>query len=146
MTALVDTNILVYRFDSRFPAKQRLATTVLRDGIEHDSVRIAHQAVVEFVQAVSRPLSKGGTSLLTQPEALDEAEQFLAQYEILFPTASLVRLALRGVSRYRLNWFDAHMWAYAEHYGLEELWSEDFSDGQLLGTVRVRNPFNATDA
>jgi hypothetical protein len=29
MTALVDTNILVYRFDSRFPAKQRLATALV---------------------------------------------------------------------------------------------------------------------
>ena len=35
------------------------------------------------------------------------------------------------------------MWAYAEHYGLEELWSEDFSHGSVLGTVRLRNPFSA---
>ena len=143
MTALVDTNVLVYRFDPRSPDKQRIAAALLRDGIEHDSIRVAHQAVIEFVQAVTRPISKAGPPLLTQVEALDEAEQLLAQLEILYPTQSLVRLALRGVSRYRLSWFDAHMWAYAEHYGLSELWSEDFSNGQLIGLVRIKNPFEA---
>ena len=29
MTALVDTNVLVYRFDPRFPDKQRIATALL---------------------------------------------------------------------------------------------------------------------
>ena len=120
---------------------------MLRDGIEHDSIRIAHQAVVEFVQAVSRPLSKGGTSLLlTQPEAPRRSGAASRAIRAPVPESSLVRLALRGVSRYRLNWFDAYMWAYAEHYGLEELWSEDFSDGRLLATVRVKNPFDAIDA
>jgi predicted nucleic acid-binding protein len=33
------------------------------------------------------------------------------------------------------------MWAYAEHYGLRELLTEDFSNGELIGTVRIRNPF-----
>src|SRR5207253_711405 len=32
VTSLVDTNILVYRFDWRFPDKQRLATDLLRAG------------------------------------------------------------------------------------------------------------------
>ncbi len=56
MAALVDTNILVYRFDPRFPEKQRVATEVLRRGIAEDSVRVPHQAIVEFVAAVTRPL------------------------------------------------------------------------------------------
>ena len=52
-----------------------------------------------------------------------------------------MRTAIRAVATYQLDWFDAHMWAYAEHFGLEEILSEDFSDGQMIGTVRVRNPF-----
>ena len=31
--ALIDTNVLVYRFDPRFPAKQRVAAALLRRGI-----------------------------------------------------------------------------------------------------------------
>jgi predicted nucleic acid-binding protein len=33
MTALVDTNVLVYRFDPRNSAKQRIARELLREGI-----------------------------------------------------------------------------------------------------------------
>jgi predicted nucleic acid-binding protein len=51
VAALVDTNILVYRFDSRFPEKKKIATEILRRGILEDSVRVPHQAIVEFVAA-----------------------------------------------------------------------------------------------
>lgn len=140
MAALVDTNVLVYRFDPRFPEKQQIATELLRQGIAEDTIRVPHQAIIEFVAAVTRPL-KGQPSLLTLDEARREAEELLVQFEIVFPNESLVRTALRGSAAYQLSWFDAHMWAYAEHYGLETLFSEDFQDDRLYGTVRVVNPF-----
>jgi predicted nucleic acid-binding protein len=51
--------------------------------------------------------------------------------------------ALRGACAYQLPWYDAHLRAYAEHYGLSELHSEDFEHDHLYGTVRVVNPFLA---
>ncbi|MBV8201098.1 MAG: PIN domain-containing protein [Acidobacteria bacterium] len=140
MTALVDTNVLVYRFDPRFPPRQRRAIAVLRQGIDEDSIRIPHQAIVEFVAAVTRPL-RNGPPLLSADDARREAEELLDQFTVLFPTAGLLRLALRGAAAYQLNWFDAHLWAYAEYYGLSELWSEDFQHDRLYGMVRVVNPF-----
>ncbi len=140
MAALVDTNILVYSFDSRFPEKRRVATALLRKGILEDSIRVPHQAIIEFVAAVARPLSPGGP-LLTVQEARREAEDFLTQFVVLYPNEAIVRTALRGAAAYQLNWFDAHLWAYAEHYGLSELISEDFEDGRLYGSVRATNPF-----
>ncbi|MBI4527861.1 MAG: PIN domain-containing protein [Deltaproteobacteria bacterium] len=144
MAALVDTNILVYRFDPRFPNKQQIASELLRRGIEEDSIRVPHQAIVEFVAVVTRPLI-GEQPLLTPDEARREAEEFLAQFTILYPNEGLLRLALRGAAAYRLNWFDAHLWAYAEHYGLSELVSEDFQHDRLYGTVRAVNPFSQTE-
>jgi len=140
MSALVDTNVLVYRFDPRFPAKQETATKLLRAGIANDDVRIAHQAVVEFFAAVSRPLG-GGPPLLAAADARREAEELLSQFEVLYPKAEVVRTALRGMAAYGLSWFDAHMWAYAEVFGLGELVTEDFQSGRLYGSVRVVNPF-----
>ncbi|HEY2415685.1 MAG TPA: hypothetical protein VGI40_25805 [Pirellulaceae bacterium] len=63
MAALVDTNILVYRFDPRFPEKQQIATALLREGLVSDSLRIPHQAIVEFIAATTRPLAGGGSLL-----------------------------------------------------------------------------------
>ncbi len=38
-----------YRYDHRFPSKQRIADEVLRWGIENREVYLPHQAIVEFV-------------------------------------------------------------------------------------------------
>lgn len=139
MAALVDTNVLVYRFDSRFTAKQKVATEILRRGILEDSVRLPHQAIVEFVAAVTRPIR--GEMILQHADALREAEEFLKQFTVLYPNEAILRNAIRGCAAYQLNWFDAHLWSYAEHYGLAEILSEDFQHDRLYGTVRVVNPF-----
>ena len=145
MTALADTNVLVYRFDWRFPGKQQRATELLRAGIADGSVVVPHQAVVEFVAAVSRPL-EGAEPLLDPADARREAEELLLQFDVLFPDEELVRIALRGAAAYQLSWFDAHLWAYAERFGLSELLSEDFQHGRLYGTVEIINPFLAEAA
>jgi predicted nucleic acid-binding protein len=140
VAALIDTNILVYRFDARFPEKQEIASDLLRRGIEDDSIRVPHQAIVEFVAATTRPII-GAHSLLSAPEARREAEEFLNQVTVLYPNEGLLRLAFRGTAAYQLSWFDAHLWAYAEYYSLEELLSEDFQHDRLYGMVRAVNPF-----
>lgn len=142
MAALVDTNVLVYRFDGRFPDKQRTATGILRAGIAEGSVYLPHQAIVEFVAAVTRRPS-GADPILDPDDARREAEELLAQFDVLYPDEEIIRLALRGAAAYRLSWFDAHMWAYAERFGLAELLSEDFQHGRLYGTVQAVNPFTS---
>ena len=141
MASLVDTNVLVYRFDGRFPEKQLVATELLRAGAAEGTIYLPHQAIVEFVAAVTRPIG-GGASLLEPHDARREAEELLSQFDVLFPDEELLRVALRGAAAYRLSWFDAHMWAYAERFGLAELLSEDFQHGRLYGTVQVVNPFD----
>lgn len=145
MASLADTNILVYRFDPRFPEKQRIATELLRTGVADGSIVLPHQAIVEFVAAVTRPL-QDGSPLLDPAEARREAEELLLQFDVLYPDRELLRIALRGAAAYQLSWFDAHMWAYAERFGLPELLSEDFQDRRLYGTVEVVDPFRAPDA
>jgi predicted nucleic acid-binding protein len=140
VAALVDTNVLVYRFDPRFPEKQRVASEVLREGIRTGDVRLPHQALVEFMAAVTRPIA-GGTPLLDRADATQEVEALLVAFDVLFPTEEIIRLALRGAATYQLSWFDAHMWAYAEAYGMDTLLSEDFQHDRTYGTVRVVNPF-----
>ena len=145
MTALVDTNILVYRFDSRFPEKQAIATESLRRGIAEGSIRVPHQAVVEFVAAVTRS-DKNGERILSPQEAWREAEEMLTQFEILYPNEEVLRTAIRGAATYQLSWFDAHLWAYAEVFSLPEILTEDFEDGRLYGSVRIVSPFREADA
>ena len=95
---------------------------------------------MEFVAAITRPFV-GDRSLLSASDARREAEESLAQFTALYPNETLLRLAFRGAAAYQSNRFDAHLWAYAEYYNLEELISEDFQHDRLYGTVRVTNPF-----
>ena len=142
MAALVDTNVLVYRFDRRFPDKQAVADALLRTGIESDSLRIAHQAVLEFVRATTR-VQADGSSILDPAMARTEAEDLLRQFRVLYPDDRVVRHAFFGMAAYGLSLWDAHMWSYAEVHELGVLYSEDFQHERWYGGVLVLNPFVA---
>jgi predicted nucleic acid-binding protein len=142
VASLVDTNVLVYRVDPRDPVKQRVAIDALRDGLRADRVFVAHQSVLEFVAAVTRPQADlGGAPLLERSDALLEADALIAEFPVLYPNREVLRTAIRGAATYGLQWFDAHLWACAEVNGLDELLSEDFQHGRHYGSVRAVNPF-----
>jgi predicted nucleic acid-binding protein len=141
---LIDTNILVYRVDPRDAVKQRIARDVLSAGLIDDSLLVPHQAIVEFVAAVSRPRPDlDGQPLLPRAEALLEAESLTVQFRIVYSNADVLNTALRGCAIYGLPWFDAHLWAYAECFGMTEIISEDFEHGRHFGRVRIFDPFLA---
>ena len=142
MASLVDTNVLVYCFDPRFPDKQRIASELLRDGLVSGEVALPHQAVVEFVAVVTRSRSDlGGVPLLATEQAYREAEDLMKQFPVVYPDEEVLVTALRGTLTYRLSWFDAHLWAYAEVHGFSEIFSEDFEHGRHYGSVRAIDPF-----
>lgn len=140
--SLCDTNVLIYRFDYRHPIKRRIALDLLRAGAEDGSLVLAHQCIVEFVAAASRPRANlGGRPILAPERARLEAENFMAEFQIVYPDAKVLRTALHGASMYGLPWFDAHLWACAEVHGLSEIHTEDFEHGRHYGSVRAVDPF-----
>ena len=142
MASLVDTNVIVYRYDPRYPLKQEIARDLLRSGVAGSELFVPHQAVLEFMAAVTRPRGElGGVPLLDVASACREAESLTRHFPVLYPDEQIVRTALRGVTAYQLPWFDAHLWAYAEVNGIPEILSEDFEHGRHYGSVRTVDPF-----
>ena len=140
VASLVDTNILVYCHDFTAPYKREAARDLLRNGAANRELRIPHQAMIEFINVTTR--RRGGSNpLLPREEAWRQAEDLLNEFPVLYPNESVFRTAMLGMAAYRFAWYDAHLWAYAEHYGIPEILSEDFEHGRWYGTVRVRNPF-----
>lgn len=139
MAALVDTNVLIYRFDPRFPEKQAAADQLFLEGVANSSIRVSYQTLVEFVSVATR--RQRLPPLLTPEVVWREVEEMLFVFDVLYPNEAVLRTAVRGAATFRLGWFDALTWAYAEHYGLELIYSEDFEHGRLYGTVRAVNPF-----
>jgi predicted nucleic acid-binding protein len=138
---LIDTNVLVYRVDARFPKKQEAAANLLEETVRSGECRIPHQALLEFYAVVTRPLPGVKRTLLTSGEAREEIEVLLLTSIILYPVENVVRLGLYATAAFGLNWFDAHLWAYAEHYRCSMIYSEDFEHGRYYGSVKVINPF-----
>jgi predicted nucleic acid-binding protein len=52
-----------------------------------------------------------------------------------------VKIAAEVSQRYRISYWDGAIVAAAEALGARTLYSEDLSDGQRYGPVRVENPF-----
>jgi predicted nucleic acid-binding protein len=144
VASLVDTNILVYRYDPRDPLKQTIARELLRRGLAEHELVLPHQAIVEFVAAVTRPRKElGGAPLVASASAYREAEGLVRDFPVIYPDEEVLTTALRGVGTYGLSWFDAHLWAHAEVHGLPEIYSEDFEHGRHYGSVRTVDPFLA---
>jgi predicted nucleic acid-binding protein len=110
---------------------------VLRDGLANNSIRIAHQSIVEFYAAVTRP----DQLILGPAEATHEVEELLVQFDVLYPDENVVRAALRAAAAYQLSLFDAHIWAYADVHGLTENISAEFQHDRFYGGIRAIDPF-----
>ena len=72
-----------------------MATDLLRTGIANDSIRVPHQALLEFVAAATKPLTRGGSSIRSPDDARRQMEDMLTQYEVLYPDEEEVRIAIR---------------------------------------------------
>ncbi len=64
-----------------------------------------------------------------------------AMFPVVAADRVLVLDSAATAERHQLSIFDAAIVRAAARAGCEELLGEDFSDGQVFGSVRVRNPF-----
>ena len=132
----VDTNVLVYAFDQRFPAKRSLAIDLLTTLAARDLGAVSAQVLGGFLTAVTRRLP--------DPLTLVEAEQavsgFVRFWTVYDLTSATILHAIHGMRRYQLPYWDALIWATASLNGASHVLSEDFSDGALIEGVRILNP------
>lgn len=133
--AFLDTNVLVYAVDETESEKRATARRLLGSVGEREFV-LSTQVLGEFYAVVTRKLDQ------PVPEAVASA---VVDQLSLLPTvscdAALVKAAVRRSHSAQLSYWDALIVAAATAGGCERLLSEDLNDGQLIGSVRVENPF-----
>ena len=137
MTASVffDTNVLVYAAvgTGKDEPKRKRALELIESEDFGTSAQVLQEFFVTVVKKASRPLSTA--------QALEWIEQFTA-----FPCQAidhqLVRIAVEQSERFAISYWDAAILAAAEALGAHTAYSEDLSDGQRYGRVRVINPFS----
>ena len=131
----VDTNVLLYSI-STDPSEERKASMAAAL-LQSRDLALSVQVLQEFYVQATRP---GKPGALTHREAVD----FIASWK-RFPvqemTIALMDSAFAAKNRWNISYWDAAVVESARAAGCSELLSEDLSDGQDYGGVRVIDPF-----
>jgi predicted nucleic acid-binding protein len=132
----VDTNILMYAHDGSAGAKHKRAKALVenlwRDRSGVVSTQVLQELCVNLRRKARRPLN------------LKATREIISDYltwRVVVNNAESALEALDLEERYRISFWDALVIQAAQRAGAELIYSEDLSDGQEYGAVRVVNPF-----
>jgi predicted nucleic acid-binding protein len=136
----LDTNIFVYSFDSRSPAKKRIALELVRYALESQTGVISTQVVQEFLNVA--------TGKLKVPFQARDAKDYLAQVLVplcqVFPTFDMYDHAISIRELYGLSFYDSLIVCGALRARCKMLVTEDLQPGQHFDSLIVFNPFQNT--
>jgi predicted nucleic acid-binding protein len=131
----VDTNILMYAHDIAAGVKHERARALVED-LWHArsgviSTQVLQELCVNLRRKAARPLDvKATRELITD----------YLSWQVVVNGAESILAALELEERHRISFWDALVLQAAQASGADVLYSEDLSDGQLYGSVRVVNP------
>jgi predicted nucleic acid-binding protein len=134
----VDTNILMYAHDASAGAKHDRAKALVeelwRDRTGVVSTQVLQELAVNLRRKAGRPLDAKATR--------DIVTDYLT-WQVVVNSGESILEALDLEMRYRISFWDALVLQAANASGADVLYSEDLSDGQTYGSVRVVNPVRA---
>ena len=133
--AFVDTNILVYAHDLVSGIKNERARALIEKLWSTGGGVLSTQVLQELCVNLRRNAVKTLTVEETQRLIQDYSD-----WEIVVNTHNSVIEALAIETRFQISFWDALIVHAAERSGAAILYSEDFSEGQTYGSVRVVNP------
>lgn len=131
----VDTNILIYAI-SKKPAESVKASKA-KDLLNAADLAISVQVLQEFYAQATRTTR---ANRISHQQATLLITSF-CRYPVQETTLALVEAAFRTTERFQISYWDAAIIEAARAMGCREILSEDLSEGQDYGGVRVVNPF-----
>jgi predicted nucleic acid-binding protein len=130
-----DTNLLLYSV-SGAPEEQEKAG-IARALLQDKELVLSVQVLQEFYVQATR---SGRSHPLPHAAAVAFIETW-RRFRIQETTLEVVTAALEAKERWGISYWDAAIIEAARASGCREVLSEDLSDGQNYGGVRVTNPF-----
>src|SRR5262249_1251564 len=132
----VDTNVLLYAFDTSAGDKHTQARELLSRLWQNESGCLSMQVLAEFFVTITRRVAK--------PLGTDEASERVCEFatwKIFRPGVDDVLTAITRNRTAKLNFWDAMIVESASQAGCAVLWTEDLNHGQTIRGVEIRNPF-----
>ena len=130
----LDSNILIYSDDKRYPQKQQTALSLIRSHRLDRTGVVSLQVLQEYFRIATRKLG------LDAAIARGKVEIF-ARFHLVEPVLSDVLAAIDLYRLHKLSYWDALIIHCARKSGCQTVLTEDLSHGQTFDGVRIVNPF-----
>jgi predicted nucleic acid-binding protein len=133
----VDTNILIYAYDVTAGQKHAIASDILADlwnarlGVV--STQVLQEFFVNVVQKIQRPVDI---------RLAKDIVKDLLKWHVVVNNGESILEAIDIHERYGYSFWDAMIIAAAIKGGAAVLMTEDLQDGQTIGGVSIKNPFD----
>ena len=134
----VDTNILMYAHDKAAGEKHERAKTLVEELWRERKGVVSTQVLQELVVNLRRKATRTLDAKTTREIVAD-----YLTWQVVVNGGESILEALDLEARFQISFWDALVVQAAQVSGAEILYSEDLSDGQTYGTVRVINPLRA---
>ncbi len=132
----VDTNILIYAYDRGAGPKHNLALNLVETLWREGTGALSTQVLQEFYVNVRRKAQKP----ISARKAKDLITDYLAWNPVINDGASVIE-AIELEQRYKFSFWNAMIVVAAQRAGATTLYSEDFNSGQVIGSLKIVNPF-----
>lgn len=132
----IDTNILVYAYDTSAGPKHEKASALIQDLWDNGTGSISTQVLQEFALIVSKKIPNP-LSLETTAQIVED----LLKWEVIINDGQAVLDALALQQRYSFSFWDSLIVTAAIRSSAHTLISEDMSNKQQIQGILIHNPF-----
>lgn len=132
----LDTNLLVYAYDTQDRRKLTIAQEWVEKSIRTGKGVLSAQVLSEFFVVVTRRIKNP----LPAGEA-QECIHIFGRLEVVEIDRLLVHQSIDLHRQYRVSYWDAMIIAAAERAGCSKVLSEDLNEGQRYNAIEIQNPF-----
>jgi predicted nucleic acid-binding protein len=132
-SVFIDTNILVYAYDRTAGEKHNRSKKLIS--------KLWNVSLLPFISI--QVLNEFFVNLYRKNKDFALSSELVKDYcswNIINNDMEVLLASLSIMKKYQLSFWDSSIIAAANLAGVEELWSEDLSDGQVYENVKVINP------
>ena len=133
----IDTNIFAYTFDNKSKKKQKISKEIISHSLSENKGIISYQVVQEFLNI--------STHKFKIPLNIHDSKIYLSKILFpiceIYPNKTLFELGLDIQSTTNYSFYDSMIIASAITGKCKKLYTEDLSNGKVIQSVTIINPF-----
>ena len=133
----LDTNILVYAFDTSQPKKQTICRDLIRNALNKGNGCVSYQVIQEFLNIATRKFAKP----LSASDSQNYLTNVLEPLCEVFSSIGLYHQALEISSRWQFSFYDSLIIAAALCAKCNIFYTEDLQHEQEIENLKILNPF-----